>query len=67
MKKSPKTAELTRLNRAAFRVDPIAIGSDATGRGLESALARVLGGISVQAAGCTTFTCNMYAPTPSPT
>ena len=67
MKKNLKTAEITRLNRAAFRVDPIELGNGAASQGLELALARVLGGVSVQTSGCTTFTCNMYAPTPSPT
>lgn len=62
MKKNLKTTEITRLKKAAFRLGSPELGGNSAYTRLESVLARVLGGTTVQAAGCTTFTCNMYAP-----
>jgi hypothetical protein len=69
MRKDRTPQEMTLFNRAAFQ-----IGAEALrGRGLEllldEALAQVTGGLAVgstDAATCTEFNCNLYAPPPPP-
>lgn len=63
MKKNQISREVASLNRAAFRVDLRALGSEAL---LEQLLAEVVGGTESLMASCTEFTCNLYAPPPPP-
>lgn len=66
MKKSRAAREMTRLNGAAFRVGAEAVRGGRLELLLEETLAEVFGGDGVDAATCTEFTCNVYAPPPPP-
>lgn len=63
MKKSRD--EMTRLNGAAFHLGAGAFRKGGLELLLEETLAEVLGHIT-NGAGCTEFTCNVYAPPPPP-
>ena len=63
MKKNRGSREVASLHRAAFRVGPGNLGSDAL---LERFLTQIVGGIDPIASTCTEFTCNLYAPPPPP-
>lgn len=54
--------EMTRLNRAAFRIGAGAVRGGRLDLLLDETLAQVFGGEPAGTGACTTFTCNMYAP-----
>ena len=63
MKKSRD--EMTRLNGAAVRIGAGALRAGGLQLLLDETLSEVLGKVT-QGAGCTEFTCNVYAPPPPP-
>jgi hypothetical protein len=65
MKKSRPCGEIVCLNRAAFRMSSSHVKNGFEPL-LEVALGKVLGGGSEALAGCTEFTCNLYAPALAP-
>jgi hypothetical protein len=70
MKKAPASVEVTRFNRAAFRVDAGAVSGGRLELLLEETLAQVFGGTDLPLGSfdsvCTEFVCNLYAPPPPP-
>jgi len=70
MRKSRKPTDVTPLNAAAYRIGAEALRSGGLERLLEETLAQVFGSLGeppATTAGCTEFTCNVYAPIPPPT
>jgi hypothetical protein len=64
MKKSHDCGEIVCMNRASFRM-PSHNAKNGFEPLLEAVLSQVLAGTDTLA-GCTEFTCNLYAPAPSP-
>jgi propanediol dehydratase large subunit len=56
-----KSQQITRFNRAAFRVGAETVRGGRLEQLLEEALSQVFGGDGTT---CTAFTCSVYAPPP---
>lgn len=63
MKKSRTSRAITRLNGAAFRLDPDAVRAGNLEALVDQALSRVLGGTTLELS-CVQYNCSLYAPGP---